>query len=265
LQPLARLPVFYALDGKRVVLAGGNQAAAWKAELLSAAGAQVDVYAAEISDDMLMLLADPPRGIIVHHQRDWMADDFRRAAMAIGAFENSEDAQKFAAAARAAGVPVNVIDKPAFCDFSFGAIVNRSPLVIGVSTDGAAPVFAQAIRAKLEAMLPKGFAGWAKAASNWRAAVQASGLTFASRRSFWQRFTAQAMQTPERAPAQSDFDRFLAGVTATTPDNGSVTLVGAGPGDAELLTLRAVRALQSADVILFVLLPPARRSADRRP
>jgi uroporphyrin-III C-methyltransferase/precorrin-2 dehydrogenase/sirohydrochlorin ferrochelatase len=252
LQPLARLPVFYALERKRVVLAGGTQAAAWKAELLSAAGAQVDVYADEISDDMLMLLADPPRGVIVHHQHTWTPDDFRRAAMAIGTFENDDDAKKFAAAARAAGVPVNVIDKPAFCDFSFGAIVNRSPLVIGVSTDGAAPVFAQAIRAKLEAMLPKGFAAWAKAASTWRAAVQASGLTFAGRRGFWQRFTAQAIQSPERAPTQTDFDRFLADVTAgPSPDNGSVTLVGAGPGDAELLTLRAVRALQSADVILF--------------
>jgi uroporphyrin-III C-methyltransferase/precorrin-2 dehydrogenase/sirohydrochlorin ferrochelatase len=252
LQPLARLPVFYALDGKRVVLAGGTQAAAWKAELLVAAGAQVHVYAEEISDDMLMLLADPPRGVIVHHQRAWMPDDLRRAAMAIGALEDDESAAKFASAARAAGVPVNVIDKPAFCDFSFGAIVNRSPLVIGVSTDGAAPVFAQAIRAKLEAMLPKGFATWAKAASSWRAAVQASGLSFAGRRSFWQRFTAQAMQAPDREPTQTDFDRFLADVTTgTNPDNGSVTLVGAGPGDAELLTLRAVRALQSADVILF--------------
>jgi uroporphyrin-III C-methyltransferase/precorrin-2 dehydrogenase/sirohydrochlorin ferrochelatase len=245
--------VFYALDGKRVVLAGGSQAAAWKAELLSAAGAQVDVYAPEIGDDMLMLIADPPRGIVVHHQRAWTPSDFRRAALAIGAFEDDESAGKFAAAARAAGVPVNVIDKPAFCDFSFGAIVNRSPLVIGVSTDGAAPVFAQAVRAKLEVMLPKGFAAWAKAASAWRAAVQASGLTFAGRRSFWQHFTAQAMQTPDRAPVQADFDRFLADVTAAgaASDNGSVTLVGAGPGDAELLTLRAVRALQSADVILF--------------
>ena len=80
------------------------------------------------------------------------------AAVAVGAFDNDADAARFAAAARAAGVPVNVIDKPAFCDFAFGAIVNRSPLVIGISTDGAAPVFAQAIRAKLEMLLPKGFA-----------------------------------------------------------------------------------------------------------
>jgi uroporphyrin-III C-methyltransferase/precorrin-2 dehydrogenase/sirohydrochlorin ferrochelatase len=114
-------------------------------------------------------------------------------------------------------------------------------------------VFAQAIRAKLEAMLPKGFAAWARAASTWRAAVQAANLTFAARRAFWQRFTAQAIGTPDREPEQSDFDRFVAEVTApeAAPDNGSVTLVGAGPGDAELLTLRAVRALQSADVILF--------------
>ena len=71
-----------------------------------------------------------------------------------------------------AGVPVNVIDKPAFCDFSFGAIVNRSPLVIGISTDGAAPVFAQAIRAKLEALLPNGFAHWAQAAAQWRSGAE---------------------------------------------------------------------------------------------
>ncbi len=108
----------------------------------------------------------------------------------------------FADAARAAGVPVNVIDKPACCDFSFGAIVNRSPLVIGISTDGAAPVFAQAIRAKLEALLPKDFANWASAAARWRTMVKESGLSFVARREFWQAFTAHAMANPESEPTR---------------------------------------------------------------
>ena len=135
--PLARLPVFYALEGKRCVLVGNGQAVDWKLELLEAAGAQVQRYAVD----------------------GWTPGDLRGAAMAVGGFEGDVAAKEFCDAARAQGVPVNVIDKPAFCDFSFGAIVNRSPLVIGISTDGAAPVFAQAIRAKLEALLPKGFKG----------------------------------------------------------------------------------------------------------
>ena len=250
---LARLPVFLSLDGKRAVLAGGNPAAMWKAELLSAAGAQVNVYASEMSDDMRQLAADVSRGAITLHERNWCPEDLPGAAVAIGAFDDDESAAAFAAAARAAGVPVNVIDKPAYCDFSFGAIVNRSPLVIGISTDGAAPVFAQAIRAKLEALLPKGFADWAAAAARWRGALKLAGLSFAARRKFWQIFTAYAVANPDRAPAQADFDSFVAEVKGlgAAVESGSVTLVGAGPGDPELLTLRAVRALQSADVILF--------------
>jgi uroporphyrin-III C-methyltransferase/precorrin-2 dehydrogenase/sirohydrochlorin ferrochelatase len=253
MDPLARLPVFLSLENKRAVLAGGSAAAAWKAELLSAAGARVEVYAAEPSEELLLIAGDPPRGEIFVQRRAWTPDDLAAAAIAIGAFEDDAAAYVFAKAARAAGVPVNVIDKPAFCDFSFGAIVNRSPLVIGISTDGAAPVFAQAIRAKLEAFLPKGFGAWAAAAANWRAAVKATDLPFAGRRKFWQLFTAHAIANPDRDPTQDDFDRFVAEVKGlgAEVENGSVTLVGAGPGDAELLTLRAVRALQSADVILF--------------
>jgi len=253
MQPLARLPVFYALQGKRVLVAGGSAAVAWKAELLSAAGARVEVYAGDVSDALRHLIDDPPRGEIVLAGSAWTLGDFAGAAIAIGDFEDEQEAASFAAAARSAGVPVNVIDKPAHCDFSFGAIVNRSPLVIGVSTDGAAPVFAQAIRAKLEALLPKGFAAWAAAAARWRDAVKASGLSFAGRRKFWQLFTAHAVRNPDAAPSDDDFDRFVSEVSGqgVRIENGTVTLVGAGPGDAELLTLRAVRALQSADVILF--------------
>ena len=250
---LARLPVFLALEGKRAVLAGGSAAAAWKAELLSAAGARVDVYADEYSDEMLHVAQEAPGGRVSLHRRAWTKEDLYGAAIAVGGFAEDGEAGQFAGAARAVGVPVNVIDKPAFCDFSFGAIVNRSPLVIGISTDGAAPVFAQAIRAKLEALLPKGFADWAAAAGRWRSKLKMTGLSFAGRRKFWQLFTAHAVTNPLDAPGDDDFERFVAEVKGLGAgvEAGSVTLVGAGPGDPELLTLRAVRALQSADVILF--------------
>src|SRR6478609_1332489 len=223
---LARLPVFLSLDGKRAVVAGGSPAAAWKAELLSASGARVEVYATDICDELQQLAADPPRGAIVINRCPWSADALKNAAVAIGAFEDDNRAAAFASAARAAGVPVNVIDKPAFCDFSFGAIVNRSPLVIGISTAGAAPIFAQAIRGKLEALIPRGFAGWADAARRWREKVQSSGLSFAGRRRFWQLFTGFAVAHPDRKPAQPDFESLLHQSKSAMPaEPGTISLV----------------------------------------
>jgi uroporphyrin-III C-methyltransferase/precorrin-2 dehydrogenase/sirohydrochlorin ferrochelatase len=246
---LARLPAFFALEGKRAIVAGDSAAATWKAELLSAAGATVEVFAPAAGEEMRALTTSPPRGAVVINERAWRADDLRGAAIAVADCADDNEAGQFTAAARAAGVPVNVIDRPAFCDFSFGAIVNRSPLVIGISTDGAAPVFGQAIRAKIEALIPKGFARWAEAARTWRPRVQARAVPFRGRRSFWERFTDRAIAAPNAVPTEADLDALL--VPAAAPASGAVTLVGAGPGDPELLTLRAVRALQSADVILF--------------
>src|SRR5262245_30304457 len=118
MEPLARLPVFLALEGRRALIAGGTPAAAWKAELLSAAGTAVDVYALEPCEELLALAADPPRGAITIHRRVWDAADFADAAIAIGGFETDAEAERFAAAARTAGAPVNVIDKPRYCDFA---------------------------------------------------------------------------------------------------------------------------------------------------
>jgi uroporphyrin-III C-methyltransferase / precorrin-2 dehydrogenase / sirohydrochlorin ferrochelatase len=246
--PLSRLPTFFALKDKRVIVAGGSAAATWKAELLSAAGARVEVFAPEPGADMLALASAPPNGAVAIQCRNWSADDFNDAAIAVADCPNDQAAAQFAAAARDAGVPVNVIDRPAFCDFSFGAIVNRSPLVIGISTEGASPVFAQAIRAKIEALIPQGFARWAAAALAWRPRLRTLALPFRGRRTFWERFTARAMAAPDRMPDEAELDALLAPAPRA---GGSVTLVGAGPGDPELLTLRAVRALQSAEVILF--------------
>jgi len=271
MRPLARLPVFYALAGKRVVVAGGSAAAAWKAELLSAAAAHVDVYASDPTEELVAVAAHPPLGLITLHDKPWRAEDLAGAALAVGAFDDGVQAARFAAAARAAGVPVNVIDKPTHCDFAFGAIINRSPLVIGVSTDGAAPVFGLAIRAKLEAMIPQGLARWANAARSWRPRLKPAGLSFAARRKFWEIFTAFAVTHPDREPEQPDYEAFLVATARNekAAELGSVTLVGAGPGDPELLTLRALRALQSADVVLIddlvspAILDFARREAKK--
>jgi len=268
MEALARLPVFFALAGKRAVVAGGSAAAAWKIELLAAAGAHVDVFATDPSEEVVSATDGAD---VTLHRREIAEGDFAGAALAIGAFDEEAPAAEFSERARAAGVPVNVVDRPGLSDFSFGTIVNRSPLVVGISTDGAAPVFAQAIRAKIEAMIPLGFARWADAARRWRESVKASGLSFGGRRRFWQLFTGHAVANPGREPDTDDFGALLdaARREGEAVDHGSVILVGAGPGDPELLTLRALRALQSADVILFdALVSPgvldfARREAKR--
>ncbi len=271
MEALARLPVFFALGGKRVIVAGGNAAAAWKVELLAAAGAHVDVFADDVCEELLVVANEPPAGEVSIYRSGWSDAVLDGAALAIGAFDDAAEAARFHTAARVAGVPCNVIDKPDFCDFSFGAFVNRSPMVVAISTDGAAPVFAQAIRSRIEAMLPAGFARWAQAARQWRDTVKQSGLPFNGRRLFWQNFTRAALQNPNGEPAEQDYQRLLKETNSDAPaaEQGSVTLVGAGPGDPELLTLRAVRALQSADVILFddlvskEVLDFARREAKR--
>jgi uroporphyrin-III C-methyltransferase/precorrin-2 dehydrogenase/sirohydrochlorin ferrochelatase len=249
---LARLPLFFALQGKRAVIAGGSAAAAWKAELLSAAGAEVAVYAADLSAAMKTLAADPPQGRVSVNRRAWTAADLTGAAVAIGDFADEAGAAAFCQAARARSVPVNVIDRPAFCDFSFGAIVNRSPLVVGISTDGAAPVFAQAIRGKVEALLPAGFSGWAAAAARWRESVKQSGLSRAARRTFWELFVARALARPDSPPRPDDFEWLLTDAAAAgVTERGSVAFVSVDPDNPDLLTLRAIRALQAADTILY--------------
>jgi len=250
--PLTRLPVFLTLAGRHAIVAGGNAAAAWKAELLSSTGATVDVYAATASAEILAIAADPPGGAITIHQRGVSPEDCAGAALAIGAIEDDAEAARFAATMRAAGIPVNVVDKPHLSDFTFGAIVNRSPLVIGISSGGAAPVFAQEIRTRLERFIPRGFAGWAEAASAWRPRVNALDLASAGRKLFWRKFAGRAAARPDHQPVDADLAELIAETTddVRTVSTGSVVLVDAGPGDPDLITLRGLRALQSADVIL---------------
>lgn len=277
MEPLAKLPVFFDLNDKKVVLAGGSEGAAWKAELLLACGAWIDLYcpSEELSETFRHILSedagrDQPR--ITHHDRPWSISSFDFAAIALGDCETDEEAKAFYCAAKAAHVPVNVIDKPAFCEFQFGSIVNRSPVIIGISTDGAAPILGQAIRRRIETLLPPTLKSWAEIAQSIRSAINERLSPGTERRTFWERFVDRVFrETPaenigETLVREADA---IAHATELEAGTGRVTLVGAGPGDAELLTLKAVRALQSADVILFDdlvsadVLELARREAKR--
>jgi uroporphyrin-III C-methyltransferase/precorrin-2 dehydrogenase/sirohydrochlorin ferrochelatase len=222
--PLATLPLFHKLDGRKAVVVGASHGALWKAELLEAAGADVLV-----------------------RREGWTEADLAGAAVAVADIADDDEAQRFILAAHAAGAVVNIIDRTELCDVTFGTIVNRSPVVLGISTDGGAPMLGQSIRARIEAVLPLGLSAWAEAAKSWRPRLKERIKGFVDRRAFWEKFVGRAWTNIERAPAEADF----AALAREAKSEGRVILVGAGPGDPELLTLKAVRALQAATVILY--------------
>ncbi len=259
---LATLPVFFDLKDKPVLLIGGTEAAAWKAELLAATGANVEVHAPDFCAGMQELAARTDlNGRIVLVAQPWSIKALSGKVLVVGDAESEGEAKAIFCAARAAGVPVNVIDKPAYCTFKFGTIVNRSPVVIGISTDGAAPVLGQAIRTRIEALLPASLAQWAQLAQDIRMIVLQRLATGPERRRFWSRFANLAFG-PFSEP-----DLWQTDLTGTA--SGRVTILKAPHRDPGHLTLNAVRQLQGADAIYFdcrvepAVLDHARREAAR--
>lgn len=263
LSPLAVLPVFLDLKGKRVLVAGPGPAAGegghapetdgmvWKVELLAAAGACVEVYAPFVPRELRDLQASPPSGCVLIIERRWTPADFAGAAAAVAALSD-EAASEFAAAAKAAGIPVNVVDTPALGTFNFGTIVNRAPLTIGISTEGAAPVAGQLVRSRIEQIIHPAIGSWLARAKTLRDTVKARLPMGAARRDLWRRFADRAIAATA-PPSDADVEALFGPTDARESggQRGSVVLVGAGPGDPELVTLKALRALQSADVIMY--------------
>jgi uroporphyrin-III C-methyltransferase/precorrin-2 dehydrogenase/sirohydrochlorin ferrochelatase len=253
LAPLAKLPIFLELRAKRAVIAGGGDAAVWKAELLAAAGAQVSIFAEDAGPELLSIASSLPAITLV--RRAWRDDDLDHAQIAVASCADAQDAERFAAAARRRGVLVNIIDQPAFCDFQFGTIVNRSPVVVGISTDGGAPILGQAIRRRIEAILPASLGAWGRAAKEFRDRLKSIVPSPMARRRFWEKFVDVTFISQSEEDAQlAELERLareVAAEKARRPPVGEVVIVGAGPGDPELLTMRAVRELQAADVIVY--------------
>ena len=264
MRDLAVLPLFYRLKDRSVIVAGHDVGALWKTELLAATGAKVDLFLGQKLNAEHERIFGNLDNVKVH-ERAWQKSDLFERALAVAQSISDNDAISFVAAAKEYGVPVNIIDRPKISDFQFGAIVNRSPLVIGISTDGAAPAMGKELRGRLETLLPQKLADWLKMAAKWRPKVKALGLDFNQKRDFWHQFAKTAIDNPLKIPT----DAIMSDLLRQTPETkGFVTIAGAGPGDPELLTLGTLRAMQTADVILVddlvsqEILDFARREAD---
>ena len=241
IETLALLPVFHRLNDAKVLLVGGGDGAAWKAELMIAAGARVVLFAQDPSDMMLSLI-DGHRSTFDIRTGDWAPADFVGTRLAVMDTDNDLEAAAFVQAGLMTGVPVNVIDRPEFCQFQFGSIVNRSPAIISISTDGAAPILGQAIRRRVEAVLPTALAGWVALARKLRPQINATYAMGTPRRAFWERFVDRVFSGD--APSEQH-------LLSPVPTGGRIIFANTGPGDPELITIKAMRALQQADVILF--------------
>ncbi|HLJ36982.1 MAG TPA: siroheme synthase CysG [Steroidobacteraceae bacterium] len=266
------LPLFLRLTGEIALVVGGGRVAARKVEWLRRAGARVTVVAPELVAELEELCA---RGELRHRRERFAASQLEGVAVAVAATDESALNAAVSAAARTRRIPVNVVDSAELSTFIFPAIIDRSPVVVAVSSAGEAPVLARAVRQRIEALLPGRLGVLARFLGARRARVQ-SALPAAARRALWERLiggraAGEVLAGDEPAAEQSfarELDRARLGAAAPAAP-GEVYLIGAGPGDPELLTLRALQLLQEADVILYDrLVPPAileraRRDAER--
>lgn len=257
------LPVFLQLHSARVVIVGGGRIAARKADLLLRTGARVVVVAPRLHEDLSKRAAS---GELTSLAESFAPAHLDGAALAIAATGLKNVNAAVSEAARARNVPVNVVDDASLSTFIFPAIVDRSPVVVAVGSAGQAPVLARWVREQIEAALPSRLGALARFMGERRASVQRA-LGAAARRAFWERIVrgraAARVLAGDEPGARRAFEAELLvsqlTTSATTGDSpiGEVYLIGAGPGDPDLLTLRALQLLQQADVVLYDRLVPA--------
>lgn len=244
-------PVFLDLKNRLCLLIGGGEVATRKGRMLAKAGARLRIVAPDISAE-LRQLAEKNQGEL--HEREYQSSDLRDCVLAIAATDSESLNKKISADAQALNLPVNVVDTPALCTYITPAIIDRSPLVIAVSSGGEAPVLARLVRTKLETLIPAGYGKLAQIASQWRERIKARFSDGDSRRKFWEKIlqgpAAELMMNGQEEAANTFINNELA-ADQSALTQGEVYLVGGGPGDPELLTLRALRLMQQADVVLY--------------
>ncbi|WFE89091.1 siroheme synthase CysG [Roseibium porphyridii] len=260
-------PTFMKVAGQRVLVVGHGAEAAAKVRLLGETNASIVVISASVEADLAEAIE---RFDAEHVSEDFRPAHLNGAALVFSAREDWALDKAVVDAARIMGVPVNAVDKPELCDFYTGALVNRAPIAVAITSTGVGPVLSRHIRARIEAMLPRATGDLARLAESFRDAATKVIRDGALRRNFWARFfsgsVAANLYAGKADVARSEAQRLL---NSMADEPGFVWLVGAGPGAEDLLTLRAQRLLQEADVIVHDALVPAgviamgRRDAER--
>lgn len=262
------LPLFHNLQLAPVLVIGGGDVALRKVRLLVDAGAVPRVVTREALEEVVALVLRQGGEV---HLRDYREEDLDGVRLAIAATNDGVLNARVSQDAQSRGIPVNVVDAPELCSVIFPAIVDRSPLMVAVSSGGDAPVLARLIRARIESWIPAAYGQLAVLARSFRAKVKAALPDVQQRRVFWEEAfqgqIAESLFAGKPTEAERLLEEKLVGGSARSL--GEVYLVGAGPGDPDLLTFRALRLMQQADVVLYDrLVAPAiielcRRDAER--
>ena len=264
------LPIFLHVQQRPCLLVGGGEVAARKVATLLRAGARVTVVSPSLSP---RLSEHRDAGEIVHLAEAFEAAHLDDCILAVAATADGEVNRRVSELAQQRGIPVNVVDRPDLCTFVFPSIIDRAPVTVAVSTGGAAPVLARLLRARLETLIPASYGRLAALAARFRNAVKARFPRSVERRRFWEETLqgpiAEMVHAGRDEAAAAALQAALDKTDADTLHRGEVYLVGAGPGDPDLLTFRALRLMQQADVVLYdrlvspAILDLVRREAER--
>jgi uroporphyrin-III C-methyltransferase/precorrin-2 dehydrogenase/sirohydrochlorin ferrochelatase len=262
------LPVCLRLQDAPVVLIGGGTVATRKARLLLRAGANLTVVAPEISTELEQQIADHGG---VWQQSRYRETDLHGKKLVVAATPDSVTNEQVYRDATALSLPVNVVDAPHLCSFIFPSIVDRDPLLIAISSSGKSPVLARILRRKIEALIPAAYGRLADFAGRFRQLVKQSIPEETPRRLFWEQAMEGALAEQVLAGRDDEAEALLRErlLDSSALHGGEVYLIGAGPGDPDLMTFKAARLLQSADVVLYdrlvspLIVDLARRDAER--
>jgi uroporphyrin-III C-methyltransferase/precorrin-2 dehydrogenase/sirohydrochlorin ferrochelatase len=248
------LPIFLNVKGTPALVVGGGFLAARKAELLLRAGCRLTVLAPALGEELALLAATHD---FVHKTDELTAADLAGCVVAFGCSHDRSINQKLCELAAAAGVLVNIADQADSCDFIMPAVVDRSPLLVAVASGGTAPLLSRMLKARFETTIPAAYGRLAEFAGSYRERIKTLVPNMTRRRRFWETMiagpVAEHVYSGQIGPAAALLERLLAEAASDSdkPPPGEVYLVGAGPGDPDLLTFRALRLMQQADVVLY--------------